>query len=120
MNGIAGPAALVYSRFTHMGLLRLLTSPSVMAERTLTLGKAWSIYEDWLKDSRVMFYPESAGLHSGFRQATTPVHQEHASKWVGDCYLLAFTKECGATLVTFDRALVAFSRRYGFKAIAPA
>lgn len=119
MSGVSESTGLIYSRFTHMGLLRLLTNPAVMAQRTLTLGQAWTVYEGWLEDSRVMFYPEPAGVHADFRQATLPVDAEHASQWVGDCYLLAFTKHCSATLVTFDKALVSFAKKHGFNAIVP-
>ena len=34
---------------------------------------------------------------------------QHASKWIGDCYLLAFAKESGARLVTFDKALASLA-----------
>jgi predicted nucleic acid-binding protein len=39
---------------------------------------------------------------------------------VGDCYLLAFSKESRTTLVTFDRQLLAFARKNGYAAVMPA
>ena len=42
------------------------------------------------------------------------------AEFVGDCYLLAFSKESQATLVTFDRGLLAFARKNGYAAVMPA
>ena len=111
---------LIFARYTHLGLLRLLTNPSVMKDKTLALREAWSVYENWLSDSRVEFYPEPGGLHADFRRTTLPLDESPATKWIGDCYLLAFAKGCGATLVTFDRPLAAFAKKRGFKAMVPA
>lgn len=113
-------ARLIFSRYTHIGLLRLLTSEAVMGPATLTLDKAWHAYDTWLGDPRVEFYPEPGGLDSAFRDATAPFAAKPASKWVGDCYLLAFSKGSGATLVTFDRGLLAFARRNAYAAVMPA
>jgi toxin-antitoxin system PIN domain toxin len=113
-------ARLIFSRYTHIGLLRLLTSEAVMGPATLTLEKAWHAYDTWLSDPRVEFYPEPSGLDSAFREATAPFAARQASKWVGDCYLLAFSKESQATLVTFDRGLLAFARKHGYAAVLPA
>jgi len=68
----------------------------------------------------VEFYPEPRGLDAAFREATAPFAQQAASKWVGDCYLLAYSKESSAALVTFDRALLALARKHGYAAILPA
>lgn len=113
-------ARLIFSRYTHIGLLRLLTSEAVMGAATLTLEKAWHAYDTWLSDPRVEFYPEPGGLDSAFREAAAPFAAKPASKSVGDCYLLAFSKESQATLVTFDRALLAFARKHGYAAVRPA
>jgi toxin-antitoxin system PIN domain toxin len=113
-------ARLIFSRYTHIGLLRLLTSGAVMGPATLTLEMAWRAYDTWLSDPRVEFYPEPGGLEAAFRDATTPFAAKPAFKAVGDCYLLAFSKESQATLVTFDRGLLAFARKNGYAAIMPA
>src|SRR5262245_36598596 len=36
---------LIFSRYTQVGLLRLLTNPAVMGRETLTLGHAWDVYD---------------------------------------------------------------------------
>jgi toxin-antitoxin system PIN domain toxin len=111
---------LIFSRYTQIGLLRLLTNSSVMGDQTLTLRKAWSIYDRWLEDPQVEFYPEPRNLDTEFRQTTEPFAARQASKAVGDCFLLAYAKELQATLVTFDRALHEFARRQGHAAVLPA
>ena len=101
-----------------IGLLRLLTNQSVMGEQTLTLRKASGVYDRWLSDPRVEFYPEPRDLDAAFRDTTAPFAGKAASKWVGDCYLLAYAKQSHA-LVTFDRALYDLARKQGHSAVIP-
>jgi hypothetical protein len=89
---------LIFSRFTQLGLLRLLTNQAAMGENTLTLGKAWAVYDRWLEDPRVELHPEPRDLEAGFREVTAPFAAAAASKAVGDCYLLAFAKYNDAAL----------------------
>lgn len=110
---------LLFSRYTQIGLLRLLTNEAVMGPATMTLSRAWDAYDAWRTDPRVAFYPEPFGLEDSFRAATRPFHTKPASKWVGDCYLIAYAKECGATLVTFDRALLQAAKKGGCSALTP-
>ena len=112
-------AKLIFSRYTQIGLLRLLTNESVMGDQTLTLRKAWAAYDRWLDDPRVEFHPEGRGLDAVFRETTEPFMRKHASKWVGDCYLLACARHYDAALVTFDAALAAHGRKTGHPAIVP-
>jgi uncharacterized protein len=111
---------LIFSRYTQIGLLRLLTNASVMGDQTLTLRKAWAVYDRWLEDPRVEFYPEPRNLETEFRQTTEPFAARQASKAVGDCFLLAYAKALQATLVTFDRALHDVARKQGHSAVIPA
>jgi predicted nucleic acid-binding protein len=83
------------------------------------LNGAWRVYEGWIDDPRVEFHSEPRGIDSAFRQATAPFATQRASKWIGDCYLLAFAKESGATLVTFDKALLRLARTHHYTAIIP-
>jgi hypothetical protein len=119
INLLPREARLIFSRYTHIGLLRLLTNQSVMGEQTLTLRKAWAVYDRWLEDPRVEFYPEPRGVDAAFRRATEPFASKHASKWIGDCYLLAYAKESQAVLVTFDAALRAQAQKQGHAAVIP-
>ncbi len=110
---------LIFSRYTQIGLLRLLSNVSVMGGQALTLRKAWGIYDRWLEDPRVELYPEPRDLEMGFRRITEPLAARQASKAVGDCFLLAYSTELHATLVTFDRELHAFARKYAYSAVLP-
>ena len=119
LNLLPRESRLFFSRYTQVGLLRLLTNQSVMGEQTLTLRKAWGVYDRWLTDPRVEFCPEPRGLDTGFREATAPFAGKAASKWVGDCYLLAYARQSNAALVTFDKALFDLARKEGYSAAIP-
>jgi predicted nucleic acid-binding protein len=116
---LAEDSALIFSRYTQIGLLRLLTNTAVMGGKALTLGEAWSVYDDWLKDPRVEFYPEPRNVDAGFRRATRPFAGQTAAKWVGDCWLLAYAEAAQARLVTFDRGLYEFAEKQGCRAVVP-
>ena len=88
----------MFARYTQVAFLRLLTNQAVMDEQTLT---------------------GPLSMDAAFREATAPLAAKAASKWVGDCYLLAYAKESQAALVTFDRPLVQFARKRGHAAIVP-
>src|SRR5258708_36690810 len=111
LNRLPEDARLIFSRYTQLGLLRLLTNPAVMGDQTLTLRKAWGVYDRWLDDPRVEFHPDPRAVDQTFRTATAPFASKVASKWVGDCWLLAFAMGTQATLVTFDRALYEFAHK---------
>jgi toxin-antitoxin system PIN domain toxin len=119
LNHLPENAMLLFSRYTQVGLLRLLTNIAVMREYTLTVENAWRTYDHWLNDPRVQFHPEPRHMDIAFRQTMAPFASQPASKWIGDCYLLAFAKESGATLVTFDRALLGLARKQDCAAIIP-
>lgn len=117
---LPGGGALVFARYTQLGLLRLLTQEAVMRERTLTFREAWGVYDRWLEDSRVVFHPEPRGLDTAFREASAPFGAKPAPKWVGDCYLLACAKASRSKLVTFDKALVKAAQSQKCDAVIPA
>ena len=119
MELLPSDARLVFSRFTQIGLLRLLTNSSVMGEQTLILRKAWGVYDRWLLDPRVHFYPEPRNVDVAFRRVTEPFAARQASKSVGDCWLLACAKDLRATLVTFDRSLHDFAGRQDCFSVIP-
>ena len=113
-------ATLIFSRYTQLGLLRLLTNTAVMGDAVLTLGEAWAIYDRWLQDPRVEFYPEPRNVDAKFRDATEPFAAKASTKWVGDCWLLAYADAAQARLVTFDQALQNFALKQGHRAVIPA
>ncbi|MEO8100854.1 MAG: TA system VapC family ribonuclease toxin [Acidobacteriota bacterium] len=110
---------LIFSRFTQMGLLRLLTNQAAMGAQTLSLGQAWNAFDECMGDSRIHFHPEPYGVDAAFRQVTAPLAKLSASKAVGDSFLIAFAQQSGATLVTFDKALWTQARKAACAAMIP-
>jgi len=119
LNLLNDDKTLIFSRYTQLGLLRLLTNPAAMGRQTLSLKEAWDVFDHWLGDPRVKFYPEPKGLDASFRNATAPFSNQHATKWIGDCYLLAYARESDAQFVTFDRALAKAARENGCRVVIP-
>ncbi len=120
LGSIPDGSRLIFSRYTQIGLLRLLANQSAMGQQTLTLQQAWVVYDEWLNDPRVEFHPEPRSINEGFREATASFAKQPASKWVGDCYLLAYAKESHATLATFDSALLRLAHAQHCHAVLPA
>ena len=96
-------AALIFCRITQLGLLRLLTTQSVMGRGTLTQAKAWEAYDRWFESAGVEFAEEPLELEAVFR-SFTGAEQASPKEWA-DAYLAAFSSVAEAPLVTFDRAL---------------
>jgi toxin-antitoxin system PIN domain toxin len=119
LGTLASDARLAFGRYTQLGMLRLLTNPQVMGAKPLTLAKAWEVYDRWLEDPRVEYFAEPRSVDTVFRDLTKAHASQPATKSVGDCWLLACSSEMGSTLVTFDRALLAFARRNGRGAVIP-
>ena len=95
-------ARVCFCRVTQMGLLRLLTSESVMGPEVLTQGEAWKAYDEFLEDDHIEFAPEPAELEIEFRRRSSRPHP--TSKTWTDDYLAAFAASGDLTLVTFDQA----------------
>jgi predicted nucleic acid-binding protein len=90
-----------------------------MGDATITVGKAWDVYDRWLEDPRVEFYPDPRDADIVFRRATAPFASQKASKAIGDCWLLAYAMGIDARLVTFDRALNELAKKQGHPAVIP-
>jgi toxin-antitoxin system PIN domain toxin len=107
-QSLPASAVLVFCRFTQLGLLRLLTTQSVMGEGTLTQWHAWKAYDRWIEDAGAEFAEEPAGVELAFR-SLSGAHQASPKDWA-DSYLTAFSAVSSIPLVTFDRALAAKAR----------
>jgi toxin-antitoxin system PIN domain toxin len=95
---------LSFCRFTQLGLLRLLTTVAVMGDdEVLSQSEAWSVYDRWIEDDRVLYVEESPALEPRFRALTRNEHP--APKDWGDSFLYAFAETADLRLVTFDQAL---------------
>jgi len=97
--------AVYFSRFTQLGLLRLLTHPGVMREDVRNQIEAWQTYDSFLRDERVSFHDEAdlGQIESSLRRLTSNV-RSRSQQWP-DAYLAAFARTAELTLVTFDRGL---------------
>ena len=96
--------AACFCRFTQIGLLRLLTHPSVMREDVRSQAEAWRAYDSDIQDERVSFQTEANPdqLESIFRKLTSG--RQFSKQWTV-AYLAAFARVARLTLVTFDRGL---------------
>ena len=93
-----------FCRFTQLGLLRLLTTGAVMGEdKVLSQTEAWSVYDRWIQDDRVLYVEESSTLEARFRMLTQ--NESPAPKDWADSYLYAFAETAELRLVTYDHAL---------------
>ena len=96
-----GPIA--FTRFTELGLLRLLTTSAAMDAKPLSMDEAWRVYDGLFADERVALYPEPGDAEARFRDfakggAASP------KRWC-DAWLLAVARAAEGALITFDRAL---------------
>ena len=93
-----------FCRFTQISLLRLLTTSAVMGtDEVMTQAQAWSAYDHWKQDDRVLFLEEPPNIEAVFRGLTRQL-RPNPKNWA-DAYLAAFAAVSGMQLVTFDRAL---------------
>ena len=94
---------LVLCRVTQMGLLRLLSNPSILGRDALDRRAAWQTLDTLGNDPRVTFLPEPDGLEKFWIHFSKRPDRAH-KLWTDD-YLAAFAFVGVSTLVTFDQAL---------------
>lgn len=83
-----------------------------MGDQTHSITEALRVYDEWLRDLRVEFRHESFGTSRAFRSALSHTGHQQSPRAIADCYLAAFAKNTGATLVTFDRALAELAKTF--------
>lgn len=91
-------------RVTQMGVLRLLSNPSVLGVDALSRKGAWTAIDSLLADSAVTFLDEPTGLEQVWRALSAGTDQSH-KLWTDD-YLAAFAQAANLTFVTLDRSFV--------------
>ena len=94
---------IAFSRFTQIGVLRLLTTSAAMNRRPLSMAEAWSAHDYLYLDHRVVMLPEPSTLERAFLVAATG--DQASPKLWADAYVAAFAEVAGGKVVTFDRAL---------------
>jgi hypothetical protein len=98
-------ATVYFCRFTQLGLLRLLTHPTVMREDVRNQAEAWHAYDAFLQDERVSFQTEVEPQQIASALRTLTASRRSSPQQWPDAYLAAFARVAGFTLVTFDRGL---------------
>lgn len=94
-------------RVTQMGLLRLLSNPSVLGDHVLSRADAWKVIDRLRADERVRWAAEPAQLEQAWRAISALDDNSH-QLWTDD-YLAAFAQAAGLSMVTLDKG---FERRY--------
>jgi uncharacterized protein len=92
---------IAFCRLTQISLLRLLTTRAVMGPDVMSLTEAWSAYDYWMRDERILFLEEPANIEPAFRLFSRRP-RVHSKIWA-DAYLAAFATVEEMELVTFDR-----------------
>ncbi|MCC6589425.1 MAG: hypothetical protein IT168_22185 [Bryobacterales bacterium] len=104
-QNVSAASPLIFSRYSQLGLLRLVTNSQVMGDSALSLQQAFSLYDSIMTDSRIELLPEPEGLDQLMRNISRPLARHSATKAIGDLYLISFAMSIPATLVTFDKAM---------------
>ncbi len=94
---------IFFCRHSQMGLLRLLTTASVMGAEVKTQRQAWRLYDAYIESGSAKLAKEPEALEEVFR-AHSRLSSASPKDW-GDSYLVAFSQTAGLRLVTFDRSL---------------
>ena len=101
----AEASRLIFCRYSQLGLLRLVTNSQVMGDSVVSLGGAFALYDDLIRDPRIQLAPEPPDLDRLMRAVSRPIVRQSATKAIGDLYLIGFAMAANATLVTFDKAM---------------
>lgn len=104
-DGAADTSRFIFSRYSQLGLLRLITNSQVMGDSVVSLGGAFALYDSLMEDARIQLAPEPQDVDRLMRAVSRPVARRPATKAIGDLYLIAFALAAHATLVTFDKAM---------------
>lgn len=96
-----------FTRFTQLGVLRLLTTGQAMNGKPLSMNAAWAAYDRLFDDDRVAFLEEPPLIGNSFRQYASG--DVASPKLWADAWLLSIAEKSNGTLITFDRALAARS-----------
>jgi hypothetical protein len=86
-----GPIA--FTRFTEIGLPRLLTTSAAMSGKPLAMDEAWRVHDGLFADDRVAFYPEPVGVETRFREYASG--RIASPKLWADTWLLACARTAG-------------------------
>jgi uncharacterized protein len=110
LRTVEEPASVLFCRATQQSFLRLLTNASVLGaygNPPLTNREAWSAYEAFLADDRIVFRAdEPAGLEPLWKELS--MRGAASPKLWMDAYLAAFALAGRHSMVTTDSAFRQF------------
>jgi toxin-antitoxin system PIN domain toxin len=89
-----------FCRLSAMSLVRLLTHARLMAERPLTLARAWGVFEGFAAQPGVAMLTEPQGVDSALK---TMVASRLPARLLTDAYFAVLARLAGLRLVTFDK-----------------
>ncbi len=104
------PDSIIFCRSTQQSFVRLLTTTGVMSPygvQPLSNKEAWSSYEAFIADDRILFQAEPPGLEKVWSKFAA--RRTSSPKLWMDAYLAAFAITAGAQLVTTDKAFTQFA-----------
>lgn len=94
-------AGAAFCRITQMGFLRLLTNSRVMGDDVLSQRQAWSVYEQFARDQRVVFALEPPAIEPVWKKLTQTAFRA-AGRWT-DAYIAALALLHNFEVVSFDQ-----------------
>lgn len=103
----SGGVARFFCRVSAMSLVRLLMHPKLMANRPLTLPKAWALYRSFSALPGVAMLQEPEGLDADLGAL---VARKLPARLLTDAYFAALAGLAQVRLVTFDRDFERFDR----------
>ncbi len=99
-----GSSQVGFSRITMLGFLRLVQNSLAFPGEAVISAQAWSFYQAYRSDDRVIFYEEPQGIEELLGLHLSSLTQS-SPKQLTDNYLAAFAVLCGLKLHIFDEAL---------------
>lgn len=99
---------LLICRVAQLGLIRLITSDTVMQGNALTLREAWSFFGEFISNPNVFQIDEPEGTQIEFMRCSLKF--EKATKRVTDAYLAGFAIAGGFSFVTLDKGFKDFEQ----------
>ncbi len=97
---------IAFCRVTMLGLLRLLTHPTVMGGNPFSVAEAWSAYEAFAALPEISHIGESLAADEQFSRWTKS-HDFPAHRWT-DAWIAAVAHSANARVVSFDADFASF------------
>jgi len=97
----SGSGSVAICRIVQMGVLRILTRPSIMKDDLLTPSEFWQGWSVLMADARFFIVSEPTQLESVWRELTVSLPRGQCAET--DAYLAAFAQAGGYSMATFDK-----------------